>query len=240
MAQGPSSADHWPRTFFPQIPAWSLFKGYLLRKPFLATLSSTRHHSLPLSLSGFLHNIYHFWICLLIHKLSASPPGMPRELLFCLLLALSRCSVTICWVNERAAAPPSALSPSLAGVSDFRTTECSEVSPVTRPPPCPKGGRPLKHPVPISGVVLFLSLFFKNLQRNQTVKCSLVAIPGHCSVPPLRRSRKPTAFSLRLCQPPRNIPQRALRETREKKQLRSDGSPSIHQKPTSRLFRRRS
>lgn len=123
---------------------------------------------------------------------------------------------------------PSTTSPNHACVSDFRRREDSEGSWVTRPPPCPKGSCRPNHPAQISALFFFFFFpsSFENLQRNQTVKCSLVAIPGHCSVPPLRRSRKPTAFSLRTCQPLQNIPQRALRERREKKQLTMAHPPS--------------
>lgn len=65
LAWGPLSADHWPRTFFPQITAWCLFKCYLLINPLLNTQQSNNHALSPYPCQ-FFHGIYPFWTYLLI------------------------------------------------------------------------------------------------------------------------------------------------------------------------------
>lgn len=100
MARGPSSADHRPKLCSPQVPAWSLFKRYLLRRLFLVILlKSSRRHSVPRP-PLFLRSIYHFWISLFIFPVACFPSSDRGQRLCSALLmtsppACSRCSANV-------------------------------------------------------------------------------------------------------------------------------------------------
>lgn len=156
LARGPSSADHRPKLCSPQVPAWSLFKRYLLRRLFLVILlKSSRRHSVPRP-PLFLRSIYHFWISLFIFSVLCFPSSdrgqrlrsalfmtSPRHAAGAQRISLGSTRLCMC------ACRPAMRAPHTSGRG-----KAPKVSQVTRPAPCSWGRCVQNH------LTLWLFFFF--------------------------------------------------------------------------------